>query len=202
MSSYSSRLTMSKCLCHKSPKDKVVCDHDRCLARAYDSDKIGCCIPWKVLHCGHSYHDICIGDTKCKKCPCKSDRKSDSFLANRIEELTEAFNEGLLNDDDKDANRNEEDASQDLLLDDDDDDEDEIIGRQHHHFLMISKVWNCFAVNCQKNLIQLYDRVMIFFLFVTVNVISPRPRCSSRLAPFCFMKNSNTHACIVSALSI
>ena len=38
-------------------------------------------------------------------------------------------------------------------------------------------------------------------LFVTVNVISPLPRCSSCLAPFCFMKNNNTHACIVSALS-
>ena len=50
-----------------------------------------------------------------------------SFLSNRIEELTEAFNEGLLTDDDKDANRNEEEASQDLLLDDDD--EDEIIGQ-------------------------------------------------------------------------
>ena len=58
-------------------------------------------------------------DTKCKKC--------HSFLSNRIEELTEAFNEGLLTDDEKDANRNEEDASQDLLLDDDD--EDEIIGQ-------------------------------------------------------------------------
>ena len=67
---------------------------------------------------------------------------------------------------------------------------------------MISMGWNCFAVNCQKNLIQLYDRVTTFFLFVTVNVISPLPRCSSRLAPFCFMKNSNMHACIVSALSI
>ena len=66
---------------------------------------------------------------------------------------------------------------------------------------MISKGWNCFAVNCQKNLIQLYDRVTIFFLFVTVNVISLLPRCYSRLAPFCFMKNNNTHACIVSALS-
>ena len=66
---------------------------------------------------------------------------------------------------------------------------------------MISKGWNCFAVNCQKNLIQLYDRVTIFFLFVTVNVISPLPHCSSRLAPFCFMKNNTTHACIVSALS-
>lgn len=99
----------------------VVCDHDRCLARAHDGDKTGrpSGIPWKVLHCGHSYHDICIGDTKCKKC--------HSFLSNRIEELTEAFNEGLLTDDDKDANRNEEDASQDLLLDDDD--EDEIIGQ-------------------------------------------------------------------------
>ena len=57
-------------------------------------------------------------------------------------------------------------------------------------------------MNSQKNLIQLYDRVAIFFLFVTVNVISPLPRCSSRLTPFCFMKNSNTHACIVSALSL
>ena len=74
-----------------------------------------------MLHCGHSYNDICIGDTKCKKC--------HSFLANRTEELTEAFNEGILTDDDKDANRNEEDASQDLLLDDDDDDDDEIIGQ-------------------------------------------------------------------------
>ena len=98
----------------------VVCDHDRCPARAHDGDKTGCCIPLKVLHCGHSYNDICIGDTKCKKC--------HSFLANRIEELTEAFNGGLFNDDNKDANRNEEDASQDLLLDDDDD-EDEIIGQ-------------------------------------------------------------------------
>ena len=72
--------------------------------------------PWKAPHC---YHDICIGETKCKKC--------HSFLSNRIEELTEAFIEGLLTDDGKDANRNEEDASQDLLLDDDD--EDEIIGQ-------------------------------------------------------------------------
>ena len=46
-------------------------------------------------------------------------QKCHSFLANRIKELTEAFNQGLLNEDDKDANRNEEDASQDLLLDDD-----------------------------------------------------------------------------------
>ena len=66
---------------------------------------------------------------------------------------------------------------------------------------MISKGWNCFAVNSQKNLIHLYDRVTIVFLFVTVNVISPLPRCSSCLAPFCFMKNSNAHACIVFALS-
>ena len=72
-----------------------------------------------MLHCGHSYYDICIGNTKCKKC--------HNFLSNRIEELTEAFNEDLLTDDENDANRNEEDASQDLLLDDDD--EDEIIGQ-------------------------------------------------------------------------
>ena len=53
--------------------------------------------------------------------------KTNQFLSNRIEELTEACNEGLLTDDDKDANRNEEDASQDLVLDDDD--EDDIIGQ-------------------------------------------------------------------------
>ena len=69
--------------------------------------------------CTVDRYDICIGDTKCKKC--------HSFLSNRIEELTEAFNEGMLTDDEKDPNRNEEDASQDLLLDDDD--EDEIIGQ-------------------------------------------------------------------------
>ena len=78
---------------------------------------------------------------------------------------------------------------------------DEIIGQAIPPLFMISKGWDCFAVNCQKNLIQLYDRG-IFFLFVTVNVISPLPRCYSRLAPFCFMKNNNTHACIVSALSM
>ena len=78
---------------------------------------------------------------------------------------------------------------------------DEIIGQATPPLFMISKGWNCFAVNCQKNLIQLYDRVTIFFLFVRVNVISPLPHCSSRLAPFCFMKNNSTHACIVSALS-
>ena len=78
---------------------------------------------------------------------------------------------------------------------------DEIIGQATPPLFMISKGWNCFAVNCQKNLIQLYDRVTIFFLFVTVNVISPLPRSSSCLAPFYFMKNNSTHACIVSALS-
>ena len=87
-----------------------------------------------MLHCGHSYHDICIGDTKCKKC--------HSFLANRIEERTEAFNEGLLNDDDKDANR-----------------------------------W------------MANDK----YPGATDLTVAP--------GYFCFMKNSNTHACIVSALS-
>ena len=29
---------------------------------------------------------------------------------------------------------------------------------------MISKGWNCFAVNCQKNLIQLYDRMLNYRL--------------------------------------
>ena len=127
------------------PDPMVVCDHDRCLARAHDGDKIGrpSGIPWKVLLCGHSYHDICIGDTKCKK--------SHSFLSHRIEELTEAFNEGLLTYDEKDANRNEEDASQDLLLDDD---EDEIIGQTTTPIFIDFKGQNCFAVNCRKNLIQ------------------------------------------------
>ena len=37
---------------------------------------------------------------------------------------------------------------------------------------------------------------------MTVTVVSPLPHCSSRLAPVCFMKNSNTHACIISGLSM
>ena len=129
------------------PDPMVVCDHDQCLARAHDGDKTGCCIPWKVLHCGQSYHDFCIGDTKCKKC--------HSFLANLIEELTEAFNEGLLNDNDKDANRNEEDASQDLLLDDDEDDEDDIIGQATPPLFNDFEGLELFRRDFSKNLIQL-----------------------------------------------
>ena len=93
----------------------VVCDHDRCLVRAHGGDDT---TSWKVLGCGHSYHDMCIGDPKCKKC--------HDFLPNRIAELAEAFNEGLMTDDDKDTDGNEEDTSQDLLLDNEighDDDE-------------------------------------------------------------------------------
>ena len=85
----------------------VVCDHDRCLARG-NGDDTG--LPWKVLGCGHSYHDVCIGDKKCNKC--------HNFLSHRIAQLAESFNGSLLSDDDKDADRNEEDTSQDFLLDD------------------------------------------------------------------------------------
>ena len=147
-----------------------------------------------MLHCGHSYHDICIGDTKCKKC--------HSFLANCIEELTEACNEGLLDDDDKDANRNEEGASQDLLLDDDEDDEDEIIGQATPPLFNDFKGLKLFRCEFSKQFDSLIRQGDDIFLFVTVNVICPLPCCSSHLAPFCFMKNSNTHACIVSALSM
>ena len=103
-------------------------------------------MPWKVLHCGYSYHNICIGDTKCKKC--------HSFLSNQIEELTEAFNEGLLHYDDKDSNRIEEDALQDLLLDDDDDD-GEIIGQATPPLFNDVKGLELYCCELSKNTIQL-----------------------------------------------
>ena len=79
---------------------------------------------------------------------------------------------------------------------------DEIIGQATPPLFHDFEGLELFRRELSKNLIKLCDRVTMFFLFVTVNVTSPLPRCSSRLAPFCFMKNNNTHACIVSALSV
>ena len=116
-----------------------------------------------------------------------------------MEELTEAFNEGLLTDDEKDANRNEEDASQDLLLDDVD--EDEIIGQTATPIFIDFEGLELFRHDLSRKFDSVIWQGNDIFLFVPVNVNSPLPRCSSRLAPFCSMKNCNTHACIVFALS-